>query len=209
MIVLGALSIAATGWTSPTGFGGGGGGINPPSGDIGCTTAVPCVKGIGGAAIPTPLPTAATNATGVVPVFPGGATTAVMVNVYPSEPNDVPFRVDGTPPASQKYPPIPCTRQLTVPANFTSGAFPNASSQVWCITAPTLADTFTINMLNGAATTLVGTFTLTTTCNTGGTATFVATGGIACTAGQALQLVAPATLHAEANFVFNLATITP
>lgn len=112
---------------------------------------------------------AATPASGQIPAsgVPPGAF-----------PYDIGFSIPGVPVASQ-ITPFVCPRLLTFPAYL-------AGTQVSCGTNPSESDTYTVKVAGSA----VGTIALSTSC----VATLTAAAPFTCTAGQRLELDAPATV---------------
>ncbi len=209
-----ALALTARAFAAPTGWGGAAGGVNPPAGDLCGTTANPVLCKIQGTPVPTPIPSPAAGAAGVIPTLPGTGP-AVWANVYTVFAIDVPLPVTGTPAANAVVALFTCNREIDFPANLTGGGAPplNVSSNAWCVTAPSSADTYTIKGTgsSGATFSTLATATLPTGCATGATSTLTGSGScasgtcVACVAGGAIEAVAPATVHGESTFTFNLA----
>jgi hypothetical protein len=212
-LLLGALASRPAA-AAPTGWGGAAAGVNPPVGDFCGTTANPVLCKIQGTPVPTPIPSPAAGAAGVIPSLPG-AGPAVWANVYTVFAVDVPLPVTGTPAANAVVALFPCNREIDFPASLTGGGAPplNVSSNTWCVTAPSSADTYTIKGTGsgGATFSTLATTTLPTGCATGAVPTLTGSGScasgtcVACVAGGAIEAVAPATIHGEATFTFNLA----
>ncbi len=209
-----ALALTARASAAPTGWGGATGGVNPPAGDFCGTTANPVLCKIQGTAVPTPIPSPAAGAAGVIPSLPGTGP-AVWANVYTVFAVDVPLPVTSTPAANAVVALFTCNREIDFPANLTGGGVPplNVSSNAWCVTAPSSADTYTIKGTgsSGATFSTLATATLPTGCATGAASTLTGSGScasgtcVACVAGGAIEAIAPATIHGESTFTFNLA----
>lgn len=111
-----------------------------------------------------------------------------------SLPNDLGWMIPGTPTASGSYL-FTASRTIKFQANF-AGSFNR------CVTAPSVADTFAIwDYPSGGSNTQIGTMVLGTNCDTTQGTTFTTTGGTVQTvsAGDAVILIPPATLHGEAG----------
>lgn len=177
---------------------GGTGGINPPAGDLGGSVASPSVNGILSNLLPTPLPT------------PGGCNTEfgwvpgtgwVQQCYYTSAPYDVQFNFQGTPTGGQTLGQT-TARTLNWPAQFNSSTFPDANGVVTCQSNPAEADDYILK----CGTQQIGDISVSTSCQ----GSFSTVGGAtqSCAAGNALTLVAPATVSGSGIY-FTLPAHTP
>jgi len=176
----------------------------------------PVNGGGSGGALPTPISTPATNAAGVAVYCTSSNSTSctTSLNVYTAKPWTYDFYSAGTPSANAIIGMYACTHEIDLPKNFTGGGpgtFPlNVSASTFAGTSPGTADTYTVEGTGTSGTTMapLGTIVLPTSNSTAPTLTGAnacASGTCtACVAGGAIEIVAPGTLHSEANFSISL-----